>query len=395
MGKIRLLSVFGTRPEAIKMAPLLLKLQKIGGFHSRVAVTGQHRELLHQVLREFSLTPHHDLDIMRESQTLFDTTTGVLRGLEGVLAQEKPHMLLVHGDTSTTFAAALAAFYRQIPVGHVEAGLRSFSRYFPFPEEMNRCLTSVLADLHFAPTRTARENLLREGIDPQRIMVTGNTAIDALLMMVAKDYTFSAPSLRELDFSRRRVIVVEAHRRENWGEPLTQICTALRSVVRRHRDTLMVFPVHPNPIVQETVYGLLEGEERVHLLSPLDYKDFVNLMDRAYLLVTDSGGIQEEAPSLGKPVLVLRDVTERPEAVAAGTVKVIGTRTQPVEEALNRLFTDEEAYKGMATAVNPYGDGRASNRIAAGLCSYFGLSHGEGKEFGEFAQGMCLEDESK
>ncbi|NLP18118.1 MAG: UDP-N-acetylglucosamine 2-epimerase (non-hydrolyzing) [Firmicutes bacterium] len=384
MTKIKLLSVFGTRPEAIKMAPLILELESREEFASRVAVTGQHREMLQQVLKEFNLTPDYDLDIMRESQTLFDTTTGVLRGLENVLAQEKPHMLLVHGDTTTTFASALAAFYRQIPVGHVEAGLRSFSRYLPFPEEINRCLTTVLADLHFAPTETSRENLLQEGIDPQKIIVTGNTAIDALLMTVKKDHVFTDPSLQELDLSQKRVIVVEAHRRENWGAPLTEICTALGSLVRRRQDIRVIFPVHPNPIVRKTVYKELGGEVRVHLVPPLNYKDFVNLMARAYLLVTDSGGIQEEAPSLGKPVLVLREVTERPEAVAAGTVKVIGTAAKAVEAALNELLTDTEAYKNMARAVNPYGDGRAACRIVDGLCSYFKLTREKSGEFGEF-----------
>lgn len=382
MGKIKLLSVFGTRPEAIKMAPLVLKLQKKSEFVSKLLVTGQHREMLQQVLGEFNLIPDYDLDIMRESQSLFDTTTGVLRGLEDVLEREKPQMLLVHGDTSTTFAAALAAFYRQIPVAHVEAGLRSFSRYLPFPEEMNRCLTTVLADLHFAPTQSSRKNLLREGIDPHRILVTGNTAIDALLMTVKGNYAFSDPLLEKLDFHRKRIIVVEAHRRENWGGPLIGICAALRAVVRRRRDIRVVFPVHPNPIVRDTVYSELQGEDRIHLLSPLDYKDFVNLMARAYLLVTDSGGIQEEAPSLGKPVLVLREVTERPEAVAAGTVKVIGTGAGAVVEALEELLTDSRLYKSMATAINPYGDGQAARRIVAGLCSYFKLAPRKIREFG-------------
>jgi UDP-N-acetylglucosamine 2-epimerase (non-hydrolysing) len=380
--KIRILSIFGTRPEAIKMAPLVLELKKNKWFSSRVAVTGQHREMLDQVLEQFDITPDYDLDIMRQGQTLFDTTIRVLRGLEDVLGRERPHMVLVHGDTTTTFAAALAAFYYRIPVGHVEAGLRSFARYFPFPEEINRRLAGVLAEIHFAPTNNARENLLREGIDPRHVFVTGNTAIDALLMTVQPDYVFAEPSLKELDFAKYQVIVVETHRRENWGAPMAAICEGIRTVVRKHQDVIVVFPVHPNPAVRTVVYRELQGEPRVLLLSPLAYSDFANLMSRAYLILSDSGGVQEEAPSLGKPVLVLRDVTERPEAVAAGTVAVIGTTAEAVESALDRLLVKQEAYDAMALALNPYGDGQAARRIAAGLEYYFDLHRERPEEFG-------------
>lgn len=382
MTKKKILSIFGTRPEAIKMAPLVLELKNNPWFSSRVAVTGQHREMLDQVLEQFQITPDYDLDIMRPGQTLFDTTVRVLQGLEDVLFRERPDMVLVHGDTTTTFAAALAAFYLRIPVGHVEAGLRSFARYFPFPEEINRRLTGVLADVHFAPTPNARENLLREGIDPRHIFVTGNTAIDALLMTVRPGYEFTEPALKELDFSRNRVIVVETHRRENWGAPMAAICAGIRAVVRRHRDILVIFPVHPNPAVRTVVYKHLQDEPRVLLLPPLAYSDFANLMSRAYLILSDSGGIQEEAPSLGKPVLVLRDVTERPEAVAAGTVAVIGTTKEAVEAALDRLLLEQEAYEAMARARNPYGDGKAARRIAAGLAYYFNLQRERPAEFG-------------
>jgi len=381
VSKIKILSIFGTRPEAIKMAPLVLELKKSKWFSSRVAVTGQHREMLDQVLDQFQITPDYDLDIMRQGQTLFDTTIRVLQGLEDVLGRERPQMVLVHGDTTTTFAAALAAFYYRIPVGHVEAGLRSFSRYFPFPEEINRCLTGVLADVHFAPTKDARENLLREGIDPQHIFVTGNTAIDALFMTVRPDYEFMEPALKELDFAQQRVIVVETHRRENWGAPMAAICEGIRSIVRKHQDIIVVFPVHPNPAVKSVVYRHLQGETRVLLLSPLAYSDFANLMSRAYLILSDSGGVQEEAPSLGKPVLVLRDVTERPEAVAAGTVAVIGTTKEAVVSALDRLLLEQDSYEAMARARNPYGDGQASRRIAAGLEYYFKIHPKRPEEF--------------
>jgi UDP-N-acetylglucosamine 2-epimerase (non-hydrolysing) len=379
--KVKILSVFGTRPEAIKMAPLILALREEQNFNSSVVVTGQHRELLDQVLQHFAIVPDYDLDIMQQSQNLYDLTARILQGLETVLAQEKPAMVLVHGDTTTTFAGALAAYYQKIPVGHVEAGLRSFARYFPFPEEINRRLTGVLTDLHFAPTGTSRDNLLREGVRRERILVTGNTAIDALFITVKNSYQFRSPVLRRLDFQKQRIMVLEAHRRENWGKPLADICCGVRDIVRKYPDVQVVFPVHPNPVVKEVAYKWLGAESRVLLVSPLDYCDFANLMNRAYLILTDSGGIQEEAPALGKPVLVLRDVTERPEAVAAGTVKIVGTKTADIVANVDMLLADDKTYADMAQAVNPYGDGEAARRIVAGLKHFFGFREEKPAEF--------------
>ncbi|MGI6604901.1 MAG: non-hydrolyzing UDP-N-acetylglucosamine 2-epimerase [bacterium] len=373
VGRIKILSVFGTRPEAIKMAPVVKALIAEPEFDARVVVTAQHREMLDQVLELFAIRADHDLDVMQEAQSLTQITTRVLERLEDVLASEEPDMVLVHGDTTTTFAAALAAFYRQVAVGHVEAGLRTHEKYFPFPEELNRRLTASLADLHFAPTAAARANLLAEGINPGQIQVTGNTAIDALFHVVRPDYQFSDDRLSALDFERSRILVVEAHRRENLGRPLEQICRAVVTLVERHSDVEVVFPVHLNPRVQEPVSRILGGRPRVHLLQPLGYGDFANLLARAYLVLSDSGGIQEEAPSLGRPVLVLRSVTERPEAVAAGTVQVVGTEQEAVETAAERLLTDPSAYERMARATNPFGDGRAARRILTGLRHWFEL----------------------
>lgn len=373
VGRIKILSVFGTRPEAIKMAPVVKALMAEPEFDARVVVTAQHREMLDQVLELFAIRADHDLDVMQEAQSLTQITTRVLERLEDVLASEEPDMVLVHGDTTTTFAAALAAFYRQVAVGHVEAGLRTHEKYFPFPEELNRRLTASLADLHFAPTAAARANLLAEGINPGQIQVTGNTAIDALFHVVRPDYQFSDDRLSALDFERSRILVVEAHRRENLGRPLEQICRAVVTLVERHSDVEVVFPVHLNPRVQEPVSRILGGRPRVHLLQPLGYGDFANLLARAYLVLSDSGGIQEEAPSLGRPVLVLRSVTERPEAVAAGTVQVVGTEQEAVETAAERLLTDPSAYERMARATNPFGDGRAARRILTGLRHWFEL----------------------
>jgi UDP-N-acetylglucosamine 2-epimerase (non-hydrolysing) len=373
VGRIKILSVFGTRPEAIKMAPVVKALIAEPEFDARVVVTAQHREMLDQVLELFAIRADHDLDVMQEAQSLTQITTRVLERLEDVLASEEPDMVLVHGDTTTTFAAALAAFYRQVAVGHVEAGLRTHEKYFPFPEELNRRLTASLADLHFAPTAAARANLLAEGINSGQIQVTGNTAIDALFHVVRPDYQFSDNRLSALDFERSRILVVEAHRRENLGRPLEQICQAVVTLVERHSDVEVVFPVHLNPRVQEPVSRILGGRPRVHLLQPLGYGDFANLLARAYLVLSDSGGIQEEAPSLGRPVLVLRSVTERPEAVAAGTVQVVGTEQEAVETAAERLLTDPSAYERMARATNPFGDGRAARRILTGLRHWFEL----------------------
>ncbi len=368
----KVMVVFGTRPEAIKMAPVVQALKSKASIRCIVAVTAQHREMLDQVLHLFKITPDYDLDLMQPGQTLTSITTGALAGLGGVFARERPDLVLVHGDTTTTFVAALAAFYERIPVGHVEAGLRTHNKYSPYPEEMNRKLTGAVADFHFAPTATARANLLREGIVPESIHVTGNTVIDALLATVAPNYRFSDPNLEQILASEkdRRMIMVTTHRRENLGEPMRQIYLALESILAEFPDTFIIFPVHKNPAVREVVQEVLGAHPRVHLIEPLDYQPFVNLMARSYLILTDSGGIQEEAPSLGKPVLVVRDTTERPEAVEAGTVSLVGTSYEGVRAELYRLLSDKKAYDEMAMAINPYGDGKAAIRIAEIIEAY-------------------------
>jgi len=360
LGKVMV--VFGTRPEAIKMAPVIKELKKVEDVNTIVCVTAQHREMLDQVLTLFKIKPDYDMDLMKEEQDLFTITAGVLEGMQTILKKEQPDLVLVHGDTTTTFAAALAAFYLRIPVGHVEAGLRTRNKYSPFPEELNRTLTGRLAELHFAPTDTARENLLAESTAQFKIWVTGNTVIDALLDTVRKDYRF-APELAEIDLNKR-ILLVTTHRRENWGEPMRQIYQALIDLVNEFPDVEVVFPVHKNPVVRDVAMEMLGGRERFHLVEPLDYEPFANLMDRCYLVLTDSGGLQEEAPSLGKPVLVLRDTTERPEAVKAGTVKLTGTNRQRIYETAHTLLSDPAEYEKMARAINPYGDGKAARRIA-------------------------------
>jgi len=370
---IKVLVVFGTRPEAIKMAPLVRELALYPDqIDCRVAVTAQHREMLDQVLQLFDLYPHYDLDIMRPGQSLFEVTERALAGLEKVISQERPDLVLVHGDTTTTFAAALAAFYLQVPVGHVEAGLRTQNKYSPFPEEINRHLTAVMADLHFAPTATARDNLLKEGIGREKIFVTGNTVIDALFFTVRSGYRFNNPVLESIDYKKRRLLLVTTHRRENLGTPLKSVYEALRTIVESYPDVEVVFPVHKNPAVFNVAQAELGGLPRVHLVDPLDYEPFVNLMQCSFLVLTDSGGLQEEAPALGKPVLVLREVTERPEAVWAGTVRIIGTSRERVVAEVQRLLDDQQRYQQMAEAVNPYGDGQASRRIAQAILCYFG-----------------------
>ncbi len=368
---LKIISVFGTRPEAIKMAPLVSLLGSTEGIKSLTAVTAQHREMLDQVLTPFGIRPAYDLDLMRPRQTLTEITCRSLTGLEKIFQEAGPDLVLVHGDTTTTFAASLAAFYQGIPTGHVEAGLRTHRKDSPFPEEINRRLTGALADLHFAPTALARDNLLGEGVPPGSIYVTGNTVIDALKTTVREDFRFTEPRLLEIDFSRP-VLLAEVHRRESWGAPLESICRALRRLVDELK-LLLVFPVHRNPAVREPVERLLGGHPRILLLDPLDTATFHNLMHRCRLVLTDSGGIQEEAPSLGRPVLVLREVTERPEAVEAGTVQVVGTAEEAVFRAARRLILDPEAYQAMARAVNPYGDGRASTRIRDAILYHFGL----------------------
>ena len=370
---MKTLCVFGTRPEAIKMAPLALALAADGRFDAKVCVTGQHREMLDQVLELFAVKPDFDLNIMKHGQDLTDVTTSILQGMKDVFAKFKPDVVLVHGDTATTFAASLAAYYQQIPVAHVEAGLRTGNLYSPWPEEGNRKLTGALARLHFAPTETSKANLLREGVDAASVIVTGNTVIDALLDVIKRldqDPQLNAKAAAPSAFldPARRLILVTGHRRESFGGGFERICQALMEVAQQHPDVDIVYPVHLNPNVREPVNRLLSGIGNVHLIEPLDYLPFVYMMSRAHIILTDSGGIQEEAPSLGKPVLVMRDTTERPEAVAAGTVKLVGTETSNIVCELNRLLLDTEAYKAMSYAHNPYGDGQACRRILDALC---------------------------
>lgn len=373
-GRFKVMTVFGTRPEAIKMAPVVKALEKQEMVDCRVVVTAQHREMLDQVLKLFRIVPHYDLDLMRHGQSLSGLTTGVIEGLDEILADERPGMVLVQGDTTTTFVTALASFYHKIPIGHIEAGLRTGRKYSPWPEEVNRKLTSGLADLHFAPTGVARENLLREGIQPENIFVTGNTVIDALLATVKEGYQFKDRNLENIlkENPDKRLILMTTHRRENWGEPLRQIYQALAAVLSEYPDTYVIFPMHKNPAVRKIVTEVLGGHNRVHLVEPLEYEPFVNLLAKSHLILTDSGGIQEEAPSLGKPVLCVRDTTERPEAVAAGTVLLVGTSYESVVSNIRKLLTDQQAYTNMSQAANPYGDGFASERIANFVVKYLG-----------------------
>ncbi|MCH4998172.1 non-hydrolyzing UDP-N-acetylglucosamine 2-epimerase [Pectobacterium carotovorum] len=369
---MKVLTVFGTRPEAIKMAPLVHALAQDGAFESRICVTAQHREMLDQVLRLFDITPDYDLDIMRPGQGLSEISCRILSGLEPVMAEFKPDLVLVHGDTTTTLATSLAAFYQRIPVGHVEAGLRTGNLYSPWPEEANRKLTGHLAMYHFAPTENSRQNLLREHLSDRHIFVTGNTVIDALFWV--RDRILGDAALRlSLDEKyaflddNKKLILVTGHRRESFGGGFERICSALADIARRHPEVQIVYPVHLNPNVSEPVNRILSGIDNVMLIAPQDYLPFVYLMNRSYMILTDSGGIQEEAPSLGKPVLVMRDTTERPEAVEAGTVKLVGTEVTSIVDAVSMLLTDEEAYQAMSRAHNPYGDGQACQRIVDAL----------------------------
>jgi len=377
----KIITIFGTRPEAIKMAPLVKELEKREGIESKICVTAQHREMLDQVLELFDIKPDFDLNIMKTKQSLTGITNRILEGLETIFKEEKPDMILVHGDTTTTFSSALAAYYQQIKVGHVEAGLRTFDKYFPFPEEMNRKLTGAIADLHFSPTKGAKNNLLREGIDESSIYITGNTVIDAMLHTVEDDYVFENEELNKIDFKNKKVIMITAHRRENWGEGISNICEALNQIVNENKDVELVYLVHLNPIVKDMVYEKLGNKERIHLLNPLDTKETHNLMNKCFMVMTDSGGLQEEAPHLGKPVLVLRDVTERPEAVEYGTVKLVGTNKEKIIDEANILINSKEAYEKMSKAVNPYGDGKASERICDAIMKYLNLSKKEVEEF--------------
>lgn len=375
MNKIKLMTVFGTRPEAIKMCPLVLEMRKYPDYiEPIVAVTAQHREMLDQVLDLFGITPDYDLNIMQAGQTLYDVTTRALLGLKDVMDQAKPDMVLVHGDTTTTFAGALAAFYAQIPVGHVEAGLRTGNKYSPYPEEMNRKLTGCIADMNFAPTSTSKSNLLKENVNPASILVTGNTVIDALQTTVKPDYKFEDEEFNKVFASGKRLILVTTHRRENLGEPMRNVYRALKTVLETHPGVEAIFPVHKNPKVREIVNAELGGMSSVHLIEPMDYEPFANLMSKVDVVMTDSGGIQEEAPALGKPVLVLRDTTERPEAVDAGTVKLVGTGYEDVLRETNALLDDAEHYREMAEATNPYGDGRACERIVKAIMQKNGFN---------------------
>ena len=371
MNKIKVRTVFGTRPEAIKMAPLALELSRRPEFDALCCVTAQHREMLDSVLDIFQLRPDFDLDVMEPRQTLSTITAKCLLGLEKVFKQVRPDLVLVHGDTSTTFAGALAAFYQQIAVGHVEAGLRTWDKYSPFPEEMNRSMVGRLADLHFCPTSANRRNLEAEGIS-KGLFVTGNTVIDALQTTVVDWFTFDEEVLNCLDYEKKKVILVTCHRRENYGRPMEDIMSALAYIARVHPEAELVYPVHLSPVVQECAHRHLDGIENVHLIAPLDVEEMHNLMARSYLVMTDSGGLQEEAPALGKPVLVLRKETERPEAVEAGTVKLAGVDYGRIVELADRLLDDPAAYQKMAHAVNPYGDGNACGRIADGILYHFG-----------------------
>lgn len=380
MKKFKIMSVFGTRPEAIKMAPLVKALARCPDLESICCLTGQHREMLDSVMEIFNLRGDFDLNIMEQRQTLSTITTKTLLGMEQVMEQCRPDMILVHGDTSTTFAGALAAFYHQVPVGHVEAGLRTYDKYSPFPEEMNRTLVGDIADLHFSPTKANAENLRREGIRGE-IFVTGNTAIDAMGYTVKEGRRFQTALLNDLDFEHHRIIAVTCHRRENYGRPMEEILSAIAEVVRTHADVEVVYPVHLSPVVRECAQRYLGGKDRIHLIDPVDVEEMHNLLARCYMVMTDSGGLQEEAPALGKPVLVMRRETERPEAIAAGTAKLAGVTYDGVLAEANRLLDDPAAYQAMAKAVNPYGDGHACERIAQAIRWHFGLTDQRPSDF--------------
>lgn len=370
MKKIKVMVVFGTRPEAIKMAPLILQLKKQSEkFETMTVVTAQHRQMLDQVLQTFNIEPDIDLDIMGKSQTLTDITVKILNQLDKLLKEVKPDIILVHGDTTTTFATSLAAFYNQVRIGHVEAGLRTWEKYSPFPEEMNRQMTDAVTDLYFAPTMQSKENLIKENHDEKNIFVTGNTAIDALKLTVQENYHHDV--LEQIP-SNHQLILVTMHRRENQGEPMRRVFRTLRQVVEAHDDVEVIYPVHLSPAVQEAAKEILSNHPQIHLIEPLDVVDFHNIAARSYFIMSDSGGVQEEAPSLGKPVLVLRDTTERPEGVTAGTLKLVGTESENIREAMETLLTDETVYHQMSQASNPYGDGRASERIVEAIAHYFG-----------------------
>ena len=363
MNKIKVMTVFGTRPEGIKMAPIIKAMEKEEKIENIVCITAQHREMLDQVLHLFNIKADYDLNIFKPGQSLTGITINALKGLEDVIQEVKPDVLLVQGDTTTVFSGALAAFYQKVKIGHVEAGLRSGNLYSPYPEEANRKLTGIMTDFHFAPTEESRENLLKEGYPDEKIFITGNTVIDALQYAIKEDYKFELPQLNELDYENKKIVLLTSHRRENIGKPMKNIFSAINDVVNKYEDVEVVFPIHLNPKVREIAYSIFDENPKVHIIEPLDYEPFTNLMAKSYMIITDSGGLQEEAPSLGKPVLVIREETERPEGIEAGTAKLVGTNYDNVYKEMNILISNSEEYKRMANAVNPYGDGKAAKRI--------------------------------
>jgi len=374
MNKIKIAMIFGTRPETIKIFPIISEIKKYPHLIDyRIIVSGQHREMLVQMLEIFQINPDYDLDIMEQGQSLSDITKNCLLGIEKILKEEKPSMVLVQGDTTTTFTGALAAFYQKIKIGHVEAGLRTNNKYYPFPEEVNRHLTSVLTDLHFAPTTQSYENLRSEGVKREDIFISGNTVIDSLLLMIKDNCIFKEPLLKDKKIFKKKIILVTMHRRENWGEPLKETCQAINKIIDEHSDISVIFPLHKNPEIRRNVQEILQNTKDILLLDTLDYDDMINLMSKSYIILTDSGGIQEEAPSLGKPVLVLRDETERPEAVKAGVVKLIGTDEERICSEVDLLLNSREKYMEMSKSINPYGDGKASERIVKKILYNFNL----------------------
>jgi len=382
MNRIKIVVIFGTRPETIKMFPILSEIKKYTHLiESKIIVSGQHREMLDQMLEIFQIIPDYDLNIMEQGQSLSHITKNNLLGIEKILQRERPSMVLVQGDTTTTFVGALAAFYQKIKIGHIEAGLRTNNKYYPFPEEINRHLTSVLADFHFAPTENSCQNLLSEGIRRENVFVSGNTVIDSLFLMIKENYIFREPLLRDVKIFEKKIILVTMHRRENWGRPLRETCQALIKLIEDHVDLSVIFPIHKNPEIRKIVKEILKSRKEVLLLDTLDYKDMVNLMSKSYIILTDSGGIQEEAPSLGKPVLVLRDETERPEAVEAGVVKLIGTNSKKIIKEVKELLDHKEKYLEMTRNINPYGDGKASERIVKKILYNFNLVNQSPDEF--------------
>jgi UDP-N-acetylglucosamine 2-epimerase (non-hydrolysing) len=381
MKRLKIISIIGTRPEATKMAPLILELNKNKYIDSILCVTAQHREMLDQVLTVFDLKPDYDLNIMKMNQTLTDITVNALKGLEDIFIKEKPDLIVVHGDTTTTLAGTLAGFYQQIPVAHVEAGLRTFNNYEPFPEEVNRKLTGAIATMHLSPTKLSKENLLKENIDSNNIYITGNTAVDCLKTTITDSHIFKLDLLNNIDFQNKRVITMTAHRRENLGKPLTNICNAINRITKKYDDVIVIYVVHFNPLVQKVASDILGNNENVHLIQPIDMVDMHNLINKSYIILTDSGGLQEESPSLNVPVLVLRNVTERPEGIEAGTLKIAGVEEQSIFEMTCNLLDNKEEYDKMACSKNPYGDGNASNRIVNAILYHFKITKEKPKDY--------------